>query len=79
MTQQTKTKNKMTVGSKEFYEMMSDFESVVKTVISARLDKEEKDQWSKGRVYQHGEVNQLWKGFQLGYSNHRIKSILENQ
>ena len=69
----------MATFNKEFYEMMADFENAIKTIISARLDREEKDQWSKGRIYQHGEVNQLWKAFQLGYSNCRINNILENQ
>ncbi len=58
----------MTLFSKEYYEMMADFEKVATNVISARLDKEEKSEWSRGCVYQHGEVNKLFKGFQLGYA-----------
>ena len=77
MSQQKQTKT-MKNGSKEFYEMMADFEKAVVTIISARLDKEDKSEWCRGNVYQHGEVNKLWKGFQLGYSNHRIKSLMEN-
>ena len=65
----------MTLGSKEFYEMMQDFEKAVSTVKSARLDREDKSVWHLGRIYQHGEVNDMFKGFQMGYGIARLKAI----
>ena len=73
---QIKNANAMKVGSKEFYEMMQDFERSIVTIISVRLDREEYSQWSKGNVYQHGEVNKLWKVFELGYSTARCDALL---
>ena len=56
----------MSVTSKEHYEMMEFFERQFKGV--ARMDREEKDQWPKGYVYQHGELNLLFKAFRMGVS-----------
>lgn len=33
-----------------------------------RLDKEEKDMWSKGRIYRDGLVNKLFLAYRSGYS-----------
>lgn len=54
----------MKVGSKEHYEMMAFFERTFKR--EGRMDKEDKDLWPKGYVYQHGEVNRLFSVFLHG-------------
>ena len=62
----------MQVGSSEFYELIAMFDREFK---GSRLDKEAKDMWRKGYVYQHGEVNQLFiayrKGFAFGKSRYQ--------
>ena len=62
----------MTIGSKEHYELLEAFEKAFKAF---RLDKENKDLWSKGHVYQSGEVNNMYKAFILGYSTGRAVYI----
>lgn len=57
----------MTLGSKEFYEVIEAFEKSPVSK-SKRLDKEPKELWKKGQIYQNGEVNDLFKCFQHGYS-----------
>jgi hypothetical protein len=52
-----------TLGSKAHYDLMEAFERAFKGL---RLDKEAKDMWAKGYVYQHGEVNQLFLAFRRG-------------
>jgi hypothetical protein len=51
--------------SKEQYDLMNQFEREFKT---ERLDKENKDMWSKGRIYQDGNVNRLFLAYRSGYS-----------
>ena len=53
----------MRVGSQEFYELVAMFDREFK---GSRLDKEAKDMWPKGHVYQHGEVNQLFLAYRRG-------------
>jgi hypothetical protein len=50
--------------TKEFYEVIEMFE---KHFTGRRLDKEDKARWKEGIVYQHGELNELFKAFRLGY------------
>ena len=56
----------MTVTSKEHYEMMECFERFFKT--EGRLDREPKELWTKGNVYQDGSVNKLFLAFRHGIS-----------
>lgn len=51
--------------SKEFYELMEQFE---KTFTSGRKDKESKDIWQRGHVYQDGHVNNLFQAYLHGYA-----------
>ncbi|MCK9622134.1 MAG: hypothetical protein M0R47_16560 [Methylobacter sp.] len=51
--------------TKEHYDLLKDFEKLFK---HERLDKEDKKLWKKGQIYQNGEVNNMFKAFQLGYS-----------
>lgn len=51
--------------TKEHYDLMAKFERDFK---HERLDKEDKELWSKGRIYQSGAVNSLFLAYRLGYS-----------
>lgn len=53
------------VGSQEFYDLVAMFDRDFK---GSRLDKEAKDMWPKGFVYQHGEVNQLFLAYRRGFA-----------
>ena len=53
----------MTLKSKEHQEIMAAFENVFKHY---RLDREPKDVWQQGNVYQDGHVNQLFLAFRHG-------------
>lgn len=53
----------MTIGSQEHYDIMSMFEREFKGI---RLDKEAKDMWPKGHVYQNGDVNNLFLAYRRG-------------
>lgn len=50
------------LGTKEHEELMRQFESLK----PGRIDRESKEFWSKGRVYQNGEVNNLFLMFRCG-------------
>lgn len=54
----------MSLTSKEHYELIEMFEKVFAG--SYRMDKEDKSLWSKGNVYQNGEMNQLFLAFRQG-------------
>lgn len=64
----------MTIGSKEFYEIIEMFDKEYK---GYRLDKEDKSMWMSGNVYQNGEVNMLFRAYQKGYSLARC--VYQNQ
>jgi hypothetical protein len=51
--------------TKEFYDLLAQFE---KTYKQERLDREDKVWWAEGHVYQNGYTNDLFKAFQLGYA-----------
>ena len=55
----------MKANSKEHFEMMAFFEKEHK---SMRLDKEPKELWSKGNIYQNGETNAAFVSFRFGVS-----------
>ena len=59
----------MTIGSKEHYDILEMFE---KSYNHMRLDKESKELWQSGVIYQDGEVNKLYQSFILGYSLGRL-------
>ena len=61
-------KGKVTIGSKEHYEILDSFE---KQFSEYRLDKEARGLWIKGIVYQSGETNALYTAFISGYSSGR--------
>jgi len=53
------------VGSQEFYELVAMFDREFK---GSRLDKEAKDIWPKGYVYQNGETNNLFLAYRKGFA-----------
>lgn len=53
------------LGTKEHYEVMAEFEKSFK---GRRFDKEPMELWKKQRVYQDGNLNELFRAFLLGYS-----------
>ena len=63
----------MQIHSKEHSEMMDAFErsapklSAV-VVRGMRFDRENKESWSKGFIYQHGETNNLFLTWRSGYA-----------
>lgn len=55
----------MKVTSQEHYDLMTQFESEFR---GNRLDREPKDMWPQGVVYQDGAVNELFKAYRRGYA-----------
>lgn len=55
----------MTIGSQEHYDIIEMFDREFK---GHRLDKEAKEFWARGHVYQHGEVNQLFLAYRKGFA-----------
>ena len=55
----------MQIKTKEHYELIKEFE---KSNSDMRLDKEAKELWVKGQVYQDGNVNKLFINYRLGYA-----------
>lgn len=55
----------MTLFAKEHYELMDMFEREFR---GERLDKEPKELWSKGHVYQSGPTNDLFLAYRKGYA-----------
>ena len=53
----------MQLTTKYHYDMMAYFE---KTFTHLRLDREPKDIWVKGRIYQSDEANKLFLAFRHG-------------
>lgn len=53
------------LNTQEHIDLMAHFEKAHK---GHRLDRETKDQWPAGHLYQHGEVNQLFLAYRKGYA-----------
>ncbi len=51
--------------SKEHYELMANFD---REFSGCRLDKESKDLWPNGVVYQDGRANELFLAYRRGYA-----------
>ena len=60
--------------TKEFHDLVSNFESINK---SERLDKEDKSYRKQGRFYQDGNVNMKFTQFMHGYM--MARSVYMNQ
>lgn len=55
----------MELLGKEHYEIMAAFE---RSFPQGRKDKEDKELWEKGNIYQDGDVNRLFLAFRCGVS-----------
>jgi hypothetical protein len=55
----------MSLLSKEHYELIAMFD---REFSHLRLDKESKDIWSKGHIYQSGEANNLFLAYRRGFA-----------
>ena len=53
------------LGTKEHEDIVNAFDRAHK---GRRLDKEPRDLWRRGVVYQDGHVNELFKAFREGYA-----------
>ena len=51
--------------TKEHYDLMAQFEREFKHF---RLDKESKEYWPSGNVYQDGQVNNIFLAYRRGYA-----------
>lgn len=61
----------MTIGTQEHIDLMKSFERYVTSGLAptrARLDREEKSQWPRGHVYQHADINNLFRTYSAGYA-----------
>jgi hypothetical protein len=56
----------MQLHSKGHYDLLDQFERDFAGV--GRMDREDKDMWASGHVYQSGEVNALFKAYRMGVS-----------
>jgi hypothetical protein len=50
--------------TQEHYDLMAMFERE----FSGRMDKEPKESWARGIIYQDGHVNELFKAYRHGYA-----------
>jgi hypothetical protein len=55
------------LNSQEHIDLISMFERLP-AVKGFRLDKEAKDLWPKGHIYQHGELNELFLMYRHGFA-----------
>jgi hypothetical protein len=46
----------------------SDLTEMFEREYKGRLDKEPKDLWARGRVYQDGQINELFLAYRRGYA-----------
>lgn len=60
---ETQKGTEMSITSKEHYELMEMFERIYG---GERLDRERKENWMRGYVYQNGETNKLFIAFREG-------------
>lgn len=60
----------MTIGSKEFYDLMDQFEKDIKNmrVYGCKVEREDKTNWKNQNYYSNGQVNLLFQGYIFGYS-----------
>jgi hypothetical protein len=67
----------MTIKSKEFSDLMKQFELTVGKYMNH--NKEEKELWGKGYFYTNGETNDkfkmFWNGYQFAKSLARIEAL----
>ena len=53
------------IETKEHYDLMAEFQKVYPR---RRSDREPKNLWASGAVYQDGMTNELFKAYRMGYA-----------
>lgn len=61
----------MQIHTAEHIEMIKDFEKK----FPGRHDKEPKEMWHKGVIYQNGEMNTLFLAYRMGYAAARCEYL----
>lgn len=56
----------MLIKSKEHYDLIAAFEKIFP---HERLDKENKDIWKDGHIYENGNTNNLFLAYRMGYAS----------
>lgn len=64
----------MTYGSKEFYEVQSQFEKDFRKHFYGRLDREARGGCPNTNFYQDGQVNELFRAYMLGVGYGKLVS-----
>ncbi|MFD1179502.1 hypothetical protein ACFQ3W_24840 [Paenibacillus puldeungensis] len=59
----------MKVGTKEHYDILNMFE---REFYHMRLDREPRELWASGQVYQNGETNNAYRAYVAGYALGRV-------
>ena len=59
----------MELRSKEHYDLLLQFE---KNFSGMRLDREPRELWSRGIIYENGATNQLFDAYRKGYALGKI-------
>ncbi|HWK88341.1 MAG TPA: hypothetical protein VNP72_00050 [Longimicrobium sp.] len=54
------------LGTQEHYDLIEQFEKEFRG--TGRMDRESKEYWQRGRVYQDGQVNELFLAYRRGYA-----------
>lgn len=63
----------MKIGSKEFYDMMDNFENNKNNLpYTGSFEREDKSMWVRGQIYQDGKTNSFFQCFMLGYQLGRL-------
>ena len=63
------------VHTKEFLELLATFE---RFKLGGRYDKEPRESWPRGDVYQDGETNQRFRMFHSGYEHGKAVERLQH-
>lgn len=59
------------INSSEYYELLEMFEKTFNLKVSAR--EKDKELWKKGYTYASGEINKIFKAYEMGYSYGKFK------
>lgn len=67
------------LGTQEHYDLIDQFEKWYRkcSLTRGRLDKEPKEMWCKGRIYEHGDTRAEYQAFIAGYAYGKTVQRLE--
>lgn len=67
----------MELKSREHAELIAQFEKDIKRQIyGARFDKEPRESWKRGIIYQDGRTNEMFLIYRLGYGTGKLTERL---